>query len=414
MVILRNFFLILISLSWVFSQIARTQLGNGLSLNILDIAIVSTAGIALVWFIYKKKLYLCFKDNIGKGILLFSSTAIISLLWNIPSLTLQQFIISSFYLIRWVSYVLLFLFIREYNYIDKKRIQQVMLLTGILFVLIGYIQFIYYGSLKNLFYLGWDEHMYRFFSVFLDPNFSGVFLVLFLLFIIGERLKMPQKPLTKIKLLLSVFIGCTTGALILTFSRSAFITLFFAFIVFFVLIGKKRWIIIVVSITLIVGLILSQRFYIESVNPFRTISSNARLISIKEALEIFSHQPVLGIGFNAYRYAQLRYGLRKQINIDTSHADAGTDNSFLFVLATSGIIGFFAYIIMLVAILQKVYKTFGKKRQIYAAVVFSSIVGLCVASMFTNALFFPPLMLWMWTLIGSLDDTVGDPSLRSG
>lgn len=413
-----NILLAIVSFSWLFSQIFRIQFGNGLSINILDIVVGSSVFIILIWFIqhllkrkslfserntlqkkgagfiYKKKLNLFFKDKISKVILIFSSIMILSLLWNRSSLSLEQFIFSGFYAVRWIVYALLFFFIRESSRENKEKIQRIMLVTGIIFVAIGYMQFFYYSNLKNLFYLGWDEHMYRLFGAFLDPNFTGIFLSLFLVFLLGKRLKMPIEPLTKNKLFLSIIIAFTLGSLILTFSRSAFLTLFFASTVFFFLIGKKRWIFIMIGIMLVVGMVLSQRFYIESVNPFRTISYQARLKSMKEAIGVFSHKPVLGVGFNAYRYAQLHYGSRGQQNIETSHADAGVENSFFFVLATTGILGLIAYVFMLFNILKNTYRN---------PVVFSSIVGLCIGSMFINALFFPPLMLWMWVVVGLSD-----------
>lgn len=401
--ILKILFLLIVSLSWLLSQIIRFQLGNGLSLNIFDFVVGGTAIVLLVRSIFKKRFKFYFKDNIGKGIFFFGIVIILSLLWNSPTLTLQQFIISSFYIIRWTLYAFLFFIIKDSRNKDKKLIQRIMLLTGILYVAIGYIQFFYYGELKNLFYLGWDEHKYRLFSVFLDPNFSGIFLVLFLLFIVGKRLQMAQKPLTNIKLLLTVVIAFTVGVLILTFSRTAFLMVFISSAAFFFLIDKKRWLLVVIGIMLVAGVILSQRFYIESVNPFRIFSSNERLMSMKQAVEIFSHQPVLGVGFNAYRYAQLRFGFKKQANIDQSHADAGVDNSFLFVLATTGIVGFISYVIMIFFLLQGAHKVFKQKRQVHSAVIFSSIIGLCIASMFINALFFPPVMLWMWLLLGTMN-----------
>ncbi|MEK7518166.1 MAG: O-antigen ligase family protein [Patescibacteria group bacterium] len=398
--ILKIFFLLIIPLSFLLSQIVRVQLGNGLSLNILDITVGFAVIIMFIQSILEKKLHLFLKDNIRKGILIFIGVAVLSLTLNSPSLSLQQFIISGLYILRWIAYAFLFLLIKEYGIKDKKRIQHAMLTTGVLFIIFGFIQFSYYNDLVNLFYLGWDEHKYRLFSTFLDPNFSGIFLVLFLLFIVGKRLEKQQKALTKIKLLLSVLFALAAGALILTFSRGAFVMLFFSFAVFFLLIGKKQWIIIMIGIMLITGIVLSRRFYIESVNPFRTFSSNARLISMGQALEMFYKHPVLGVGFNSYRYAQLRLGFRKQINIERSHADSGSDNSFLFILATTGIVGFTAYLSMLSAILLRVYRVFREKKSTYSAAVFSSIIGLCVASIFTNALFFPPLMLWTWVMLG--------------
>lgn len=389
-----NILLFIISISFLLSQIVRVQLGNGLVINVLDFIIGITSAFGFLWFIYKKKLSFLLKDRIKKGIIFFSSIIILSLLLNITSLDLQQFFISSMYIVRWISYAFIFILVFDLSKRVKKKIEKMMLLTGVFFVLAGYIQFVYYQELKNLFYLGWDEHMYRLFGVFLDPNFSGIFLSIFLLFLVNKRLQTPINPLTKKKLFLSILIAFTLGALILTFSRSAFVVFILTFMLFFSLIGKKKWAIIPLIFIIFIGIIFSQKFYIENISPFRTASVKARLASMKEAIEIFSGKPIMGVGFNAYRYAQFQYGYRKQADIETSHADSGTDNSFLFMLATTGIVGLTVYLYMFFVILKNTY---------HKPFVFSSVIGLCIASMFINALFFPPLMLWMWLILGTMD-----------
>lgn len=394
----------IISLSWLFSQTIRVQLGNGLSINILDIAIGIAAVMIFIWFVSNKKIYLLVKDNLGKGILIFTGIMILSLFSNISSLNIPQFIISGMYIVRWICYLLVFFYVRESNHEYKNKVKKVMQITGIVFVIAGYLQVFYFNSLKSLFYLGWDEHMYRFFSVFLDPNYSGIFMVLFLLFIFGKRMEMPINPLTKTKLFLSIITAFTVGGIILTFSRSAYVSLFSASAIILFLIGKKRWIFAIFGIMLVVAIVLSQRFYIENINPFRSFSSKERLSSMKQSVEIFLHKPFLGVGFNAYRYSQLRYGFKQQANINTSHADSGTDNSFLFVLVTTGLVGFTAYCIMFVILMKYIYKSFIKKRHIYSAVAFSSIIALATGSFFINALFFPPLMIWMWALLGTMEE----------
>lgn len=389
-----NLLAVIISICFLFSQIIRIQLGNGLVFSILDISVGIILVFGFLWFIYKKKSSFLLKDRIKKGIVFFSSIIILSLLLNINSLNLQQFFISSLYILRWISYAFIFILVFDLNKRVKKKIEKIMLLTGVFFVLAGYIQFAYYQELKNLFYLGWDEHMYRLFGVFFDPNFSGIFLSLFLLFLVNKRLQTSINPLTKNKLFFSILIAFTLGALILTFSRSAFVVFILTFMIFFSLIGKKKWIIIPLIFIIFIGIIFSQRFYIESINPFRTTSTKARLASMKEGIEIFSRKPIMGVGFNSYRYSQLQYGYRKQVDIDRSHADAGADNSFLFILATTGIVGFATYLYMLFSIFKNVYRS---------PLALSSIIGICVASMFTNALFFPPLMLWMWLILGTME-----------
>ena len=131
----------------------------------------------------------------------------------------------------------------------------------------------------------------------------------------------------------------------------------------------------------------SAYFNIENVNLFRAVSSEARLETAGNALLIIKNNPLIGVGFNSYRYAQFRYGLRNRANAQ-SHADSAPDNSFLFVIATTGIVGFILYLFLWV----RVFK-------ISSVLAIASITGVFINSMFINSLFYPFIMLWLWIII---------------
>ena len=67
----------------------------------------------------------------------------------------------------------------------------------------------------------------------------------------------------------------------------------------------------------------------EGVKLERMSTVWARIASWKKAWEIFSDNPIIGVGFNTYRYAQKAS--------PESHAGAGSDSSILLVMATTGI-----------------------------------------------------------------------------
>ena len=137
---------------------------------------------------------------------------------------------------------------------------------------------------------------------------------------------------------------------------------------------------------------------VEGLNPFRTVSTKARIESYETASRIFLEHPVLGVGFNAYRYAQNEYGYRVSEKWETSHADAGTDNSFLFVLATTGIIGFSAYVYLWLRIIVSVRRRLNDGSQL-SVVTLSSIVSVFAGAFFINVLFYPFIMAWLWYLL---------------
>ena len=97
-----------------------------------------------------------------------------------------------------------------------------LMVSGAIFIVFGYIQYLFYSNLRNLYYLGWDDHLYRLFSTFLDPNFAGIFLVLILLLTV-QYFFLERK--TKIKIVIAMFSVLALIALYLTYSRSAFISM---------------------------------------------------------------------------------------------------------------------------------------------------------------------------------------------
>jgi len=106
-------------------------------------------------------------------------------------------------------------------------------------------------------------------------------------------------------------------------------------------------------------------------------------------MKIIQDHPVFGVGFNAYRYAQLNYGFRNDKAERISHADSGVDNSMLFVLATTGVVGFLFYLFMWIRILKTAN-----------VLIIASVIGVVIDSLFVNSLFYTYIMFWLWVIIG--------------
>jgi len=332
--------------------------------------------------------------NIFKSIFLFNVIAIISLIINSARLSGTELLISSSYLLRLDAYFsLVFLGLFNFSKPQIKILEKTFLISSLTVVVLGFVQFVFYNNLRNLYYLGWDEHLYRMFSTFLDPNFMGLYLALLSIFIIGQIIKTNKKNTYFYSHF--IFAGITLLALILTYSRTAIIS--FALGTAFLTIYLNKIKIFVVLIILLFGGVLAlSNFYIEGMNPVRIASSEARLESMGEALEIFSDSPIYGVGFNTYRYAQIKKGFRDEKLSIVSNADAGTDNSFLFVLATTGVIGIFTYLNIWKQIIVKIRKLSISNK----AIAFSIIVTLFSASFFINGLFYMPIMLWVFVYFG--------------
>jgi O-antigen ligase len=311
-----------------------------------------------------------------------------------------------------MSYAGLFFVVVQFDHHFKKKLRTFLFVDGLVIVVLGYLQYFFYPSLKSLYALGWDEHMYRLFSVFLDPNFAGAFFVCYFIFIAGMVYEsFPNRHSGKrsasrmtYRVALIIVLVLALGAIFLTYSRSALLMLLLSSAVFLVLIQKKKLLLLLVGIMLAFTFSISSFFYIENINLFREASSKARLGNYGVAIKIITDRPVFGVGFNSYRYAKDLYGIQHGWTNAPSHADAGVDNSFLFVLATTGIVGFAAYCWLLVVLLKRALFLFHKKQRIIGAVVFASLIGLFISASFINSLFFPALLLWLWVLLGIMEE----------
>jgi putative inorganic carbon (HCO3(-)) transporter len=398
-----------------FGELLRLDLGNNIVLKPLDMI----AGLILLFWsilVVTKRIK---KPEFSWYYILFPLVGLLSLVINSTWLKPHELLASAMYLIRWVSYLGVFFAVKQMDKNFKQRVISLLLIDGLVIVLLGYVQYFFFSSLKPLYYLGWDDHMYRLFSVFLDPNYTGGLLVLYLLFTGGlfyiyfkdSKAKSSKVVLyknfalskKKIMILLSSVMILTLIALFLTFSRSALLMLIVGASVFFILIGRKKLILLLFATLLVFILLISSKFNVESINLFRHASSVARIGNYEVALSIFQEHPFLGVGFNTYRYAKDFYHIQSDWTKAPSHADAGVDNSFLFVLVTTGVVGLTMYLFVWFYIFKRAFQLYKNEKNIHAAVVIASCLGLFVHALFINSLFFPAIMFWIWILAALME-----------
>ncbi len=353
--------------------------------------IVGLIFLIVAFNVYKKRKYF-FKNKILLFLLLFVFTGFVSLLLSLSWLSETEFLIAVSYLLRFIAYssILFAFYFLEEDY--KKTIPLKLLIGGLIFTLIGFIQYFFYENLSNLYYLGWDMHLYRLFSTFLDPNFAGAFLTLCFLLALDRVISVKKNSLV----IFDFFcLFSFTVAILLTYSRSAFIMLLVGTIILLFL-RKKVKIMVGILVFLIIAFFSLANTKIEGLNPWRIASVDARFESMNEALKVIVKNPILGVGFNSYRYAQVKMGMKDSLRTKISNADAGTDNSFLFVIATTGIIGFSFFILYWLNILKELKNRFGNYS--YAEIAFVSSIALGFNALFINSLFFPAVLFWVYML----------------
>lgn len=390
--------LIVACISFILGQFGRIQLDNAVAFTLLDISV----GLVFVGHSIKKIREGSFLkvtwDKTTLAAIGFIGVGLLSLLLNSSQLESSELLTAFLYLLRFVLYGSIYFIVRDLTQKEKGLVMVGQIVVGVAIILIGFVQYFYYPFLRNLYYLGWDDHLFRLFSTFLDPNFAGSFFVLLFLFILGFFTQVFQKRMTKASIGYGILLLLTLLAIFLTYSRTAFLMLIVGTGVFFLI--KKQWKVLLGGILLfIVTFSLFANTKYEGLNPFRTASSLSRIETAQNAITIFTAYPVLGVGFNAYRYAQLEMGYKEDTTIP-NHASAGTDNVYLFVLATTGIIGFSAFLLFFFLVLKRLIQGLAKKDIIHE-VLFSSLIAVLCGSLFNNLLFYPAILLWL-VLLGGL------------
>lgn len=414
MAILKVLIIILILL-FPIGELGRINIYNEVATTVNDILVALVVFVWLAWLTLKNKFTEITSKNLSKPILIFVFIAFLSLIVNYRSLNFSEFIISFLYLVRFVCYALIYFIVSEFDLKFKKKILVLLVISGSLITFGGFVQYFLYPNLRNLYYLGWDEHLYRLFSSFLDPNFAASVISLFLTLLLSLVIFGFSKN-QKIRFFLIFLSTFSFIALLLTYSRSGYLMFLTSASVLLLMLGKIRYIAILLIVFTVGIILLPKNLGGEGVKLLRTASIISRSGYLDNAITIFRENPILGVGFNAYRYAQYRYGFIDEFSLSTSHAAAGTDNSFLFVLATTGIVGLTSYLYIWIKILKGCHpklvsgsdemlkrvqhdikrETFQK---IVSIVIMASSVGLFVNAFFINSLFYPFIMLWMWILI---------------
>lgn len=391
-------FLFTVLIAFPLGQVARIDFANGVAFSLLDIGVAAVFLIVLFRNFTTRKIK---SKEIIFSIAPFIFLCLISLAINFATISTQQFLISSLYLVRFIMYFSVVETVRQLAPKNKKLVYSSLLISGSLVLIFGYLQFIFFPDLRILYYAGWDIHYYRLFSTFLDPNFVGAFLVVFILLQLYLLSFYSSK---KIKRFIVGLIIFTIGGIILTFSRGSYAILILGLGLYFFMLGKRKLVIgIVVSLFVIFSVVaFFPGQHREATNLFRTVSTGARIGNVQNAWKIAKDHLLFGVGFNTYRYVQHKYGIFTGDTWQQGHGNSGADNSWLFVLATTGIPGLLAYAGFFVFVLKELWKKV-RVRDTKTVMIFTTIITIGAGSIITDLLFYPSIIFWLWIMVGLID-----------
>ena len=188
--------------------------------------------------------------------------------------------------------------------------------------------------------------------------------------------------------------------LLLTYSRSSYLAFVFGLGIYSFSTKNIKLFVIIASIFLL-GIFLIPKPAGEGGNLARTASSLARFNNWGQSLKIWQDHPLMGIGFNSYRFAREKYGFMPPNRPETSlsgqgelvnHSLGGADNSFLLVLATTGVFGLAVFLNIWRRAIITIHNN-------YKEIILASLGAIFIHSFFQNALFYPFILEWMWILM---------------
>ena len=269
--------------------------------------------------------------------------------------------------------------------IDIETIENMLSYTGIVGISTSLLYY-FYGiynlgfdfASKNLIMNGVtiDRHIPRLIGLVAnDPNVF-VFLVSVYFFYYLTHLDNKRNKLGLVLFSLSI---------ILSFSRGAYISILFAFIIYFIfdidLFGKVKFILLFILLLFVAIYcldLMSIDIYSVIDSRFKALTTDGgsgRLELWTNALNTFKDHPFFGIGINStVQYGDLIYGNAHYIH-----------NTYLEVLSEGGIICFIAYFIFLFSILKKSYSLM--KYNYRSKFIFYTIISMYFQMIFLSLLY---------------------------
>jgi len=355
--------IVLSLLVWPFGHLLDISLGDtGLSLPLLDILVFLIFVASIPLFIKKRKRLV--KDILFKPIAFFLLFASLSLVLRFPFITINQLLRPLLYLMRLIVYISFYF---SLQLVPIKSIFTYLKISLSVFITLGLLQYLFKPDMSFLKYLGYDDHYFRLIGSLFDPNFTGAILSAVSIYLISRG---------------SFVMGLLTLIpLGFTFSRASYLSFIIPLIIN--VLSQKKVAVLLLPALLVLSVAIAPKPFGEGVNLLRTFSISSRVDSMQQGLDLFIQRPVFGWGFNT---------------LVTGDGRVGIDNSFIFILATTGIFGFASFIYLLGLSLGS--STYSVKL---------CLLSLLVHGLFNNTLFFPWIIyFWVFLLFMGKKESIKD------
>lgn len=368
-------------------NLASTEIHLGVSLPVEPLL----AGILLLYVVR-----LLYNIKVNRELLKHPVTIaiLINLSWIfITSMTSQLPVVSFKFLLARLWFVVPFFFIGYYMFADFKNMRRFIWLYIIpLTIVIGYTLYMH-----SLYGFAEDPAHWVMSPFYNDHTAYGAALAMFFPALIAFSFHSNYS--NNIRIIAGLLLGVFVVALILSFTRAAWVSLAAAFAFYLILYFKISW-------KYIVGLILVAIVYLifswsdimmslernrqdtsddlaehlESISNISTDASNLERINRwNSAFRMFADKPLLGFGPGTYSFKYAPYQLSNEKTIVSTNAgDMGNAHSeYIGPLAESGVLGMLSFLGVVVTIIitgWRLYLRMSKGPE--RAVVLSVLMGL--------------------------------------
>lgn len=347
-----HWLLITLVLSLGFGQLLRLEY-LGIPLYLHDVLVICLLALQVPILVknYKERIFV-----IPQGLKLFILALVLSGVYSLTLYPLAALYIPALYTLRLLSYIALFMCLK----IQKIKFPtSIFMISGLVTIFIGLIQYIFLPDMRIFANLGWDDHLARLTMPHFDPTFTGVMIGLFALSMLGLT------TVFTIPILL-----LSTLAILLTYARSVWLALL---IIGFIYI-KNQKLLLLFLVSLIIGVFILPQSFGEGTNLLRTYSITSRAESDMRYIKKYNWGLIIGRGMNTLILDSPATELE-------NHA-TGPNNSYLYLLLTSGILGLVGWSMFMYSIYkQSIHK--------------SMVMFLFLASIFNNVMFYPFALLWI-------------------
>lgn len=334
------------------------------------------------------KLKTFFKDALSKYKTesIFTGIVILGIVTNV---LLNSDLVSLLYVARFSSYILFCISLKylvKQNFIKSSELRFMFFGAGIIILFLGVIQLLTIKDTRFLAILGWDDHLNRLISTIFDPGFTGLILVITLMYLYSLKKLINNKLISELLSFLLLL------GIALTFSRASYLATIIALLSLAIIKRKLLTPLILKAFVFIAIVLMIPKPGGEGVNLSRTSSITARKSTLQYEISLITPKTLL-IGNGLFSEQN---SLEKHPFIP-SHSRV-PDNFLINLLLSTGVIGTAMAIIILIKWSTKIFKQDPE----LGAAIFATLIH----TQFGNSIFQPFVLLMLLGGIASLKQKV--------